>query len=357
MKFKKIILLLLALSIVALSALAIYSAAGFEYAGHFNYIKKTVLDKRFDAKTSGLDGERSIITCSFLSEGVAGYAEKHPDAKKDAAAILEKCIRIAMSDNVRQVRSLQDTATWLYSNLYLSHLNILLGSYQRLTGSAKYHELHSEISGYLARHLLASPTGNVRSYASMREVWPADNAATLHSLYLYDRLNNTGLSSEPVRKWLAFMTSSGADSKTGLPMSELTGITRYSRYPRGCALSWTVKYMSGFAPKEARTLWARYKKIYKINFGIAAAFCEYPPGIDLGTDYDTGPIVFGMGSAATGLAMPAAAWAEDWLTLCQLRSSMAIVDILVQCVPEKEVRQVAGGLLARSIRINGVGKY
>jgi hypothetical protein len=115
--------------------------------------------------------------------------------------------------------------------------------------------------------------------------------------------------------------------------------------------------MSGFAPKQAQELWSRYKKIHKINFGIAAAFREYPPGIDLGMDYDTGPILFGMGSAATGLAMPAAAWTGDWLTLWQLGASMTIVDMLVQLVPVQEVRQIAGGLLARSIRINGAGKF
>ena len=357
MKFKKVIVLLPAIALFALSALAIYSAAGLENAGHFEYIKKAILDKRFDAAKSSLDEERSIITFSFLSEGIAGYAEKHPDVKKDAAAILEKCIDAAMADGVRLVRSMQDTATWLHNNLYLSHLNILLGSYQRLTGSDRYHGLHSEISCYLAQHLLASPTGNIRSYASMKEVWPADNAATLYSLYLYGRLNNSGLHKQPVQNWLAFMAAGGTDPATGLHKSELTGITRYSRYPRGCALSWTAKYMSSFAPKEARDLWQRYKKFYKINFGIAAAFREYPAGVDLGMDYDTGPILFGMGSAATGLAMPAAAWTGDRLTLCQLRTSMTIVDMLVQLVPVKEVRQIAGGLLARSIRINGMGKF
>jgi hypothetical protein len=356
MRLKRLMFFLVSLFLAVLSFLAIYAAAGFENPGHFEYIRKVILDKKFDAGKSGLDDERSIITFSFLSEGVAGYAEKHPEAKKDAAAILEKCVSAAMADNVCQVQSLEDTTAWLNNNLYLSHLNILLGSYQRLTGSDKYHDLHSRISTYLAQHLLESPAGNIRSYPGMKEVWPADNAATLHSLWLYDRLNKTGLHVKPARNWLAFMSAGGTDPKTRLHRSELLGITRYSRYPRGCALSWSAKYMGGFAPKEAHTLWSRYKKLCKINFVVAAAFREYQPGVNLGMDYDTGPIILGMGSAATGLAVPAAAWTGDWPTLWQLRCSMAVVDVLVRFVPDEDARQVAGGLLARSIRLNGLGK-
>jgi hypothetical protein len=332
----------------------VYLSGNFEYEGHWRYSKKTILDEKFDLEEAGLDEERSVITFSFLSEGLARYVSKKPESKAEATAILEKCIRLAVSEKIRHVQSLSDTATWLHNNLYLTHLGIILASYQKISGSVTYHPLHSTIAMYLAMHLQYSSSGNIRSYAQMREIWPADNAATLYSLLLYDRLNATHLHEGPARKWLNYMAKQGTDPKTDLYVSELTGCTGYSNVPRGCSLSWIVRYMSAFAPDSARIHWVRYKRQFKMPLLIACAFREYPKGVNLGVDYDTGPIIFEMGSAATGLALPAAARVRDRLTLLQLRCAMMVMDIIVRILPAGEVRQVTEGLLARSIRLNAL---
>jgi hypothetical protein len=172
--FKKIVVFSLICIAGATTLCFIYLLAGFEYEKHFKYVKKTVLSDAFDPWKAGLDEERSVITFSFLSEGLARYVSKKPERKAEAVAILEKCIRLAVSEKVRHVQSLSDT----------------------------------------------------------------------------------------------------------------------------------------------------------------------------------GPIIFNMGSAATGLALPAAARVHDRLTLLQLRCAMMITDIIVRILPVGEVRQVTEGLLARSIRLN-----
>jgi hypothetical protein len=344
---------LIAVSSVALAIVG-YQLSGYEYNHHYQYIKNTLLSESFDLWNAGLDEERSIIAFSFLSEGLQRYVVKNPEKREEAVRILEKCIRLAISEKMRLVPSLNDTATWLYNNLYLTHLSILLASYQHISSTSTYRAFHTAIAYYLAHHLEASKQGNIRSYSQMREIWPADNAATLYSLLVYDRINGTSLHQKAVEKWLNYMAHQGTDKKTGLYISELTGCTEYSNVPRGCSLSWIITYMSSFAPDSGRALWQRYKRQYKIPLVLGCAFREYPPGINLGIDYDTGPIFLGMGSAATGLALPASAKVEDWGTLFQLRCSMMVMDIILTIIPLKEVRQLAGGLLSRAIRLNAL---
>jgi hypothetical protein len=173
-RFKKVFVFSLICFAGAAAVFFIYLLAGFEYNRHFRYVKRTVLSDAFDPWKAGLDEERSVITFSFLSEGLARYVSKKPERKAEAVAIIEKCICLAVSEKIRHVQSLSDT----------------------------------------------------------------------------------------------------------------------------------------------------------------------------------GPIIFNMGSAATGLALPAAARVHDRLTLLQLRCAMMITDIIVRILPVGEVRQVTEGLLARSIRLN-----
>ncbi|MDP6945288.1 MAG: VCBS domain-containing protein, partial [Myxococcota bacterium] len=61
-------------------------------------------------------------------------------------------------------------------------------------------------------------------------------------------------------------------------LSEVTGQAAAWRHPRGCALSWTVRYIHLFAPTRAAALWARYKDVFLVRKGIFAGFREWPPG-------------------------------------------------------------------------------
>jgi len=67
--------------------------------------------------------------------------------------------------------------------------------------------------------------------------WPADQAAVLYSLFLYDQNLETNLSKEPIKEWSNYMKKYGTDSKTGLHISEVTGGTNSSNTSRGCTLS------------------------------------------------------------------------------------------------------------------------
>jgi hypothetical protein len=65
--------------------------------------------------------------------------------------------------------------------------------------------------------------------------------------------------------------------------------------------------MRGLNDRDAALrLYLRYRRIYWVELGVAAGFREWPPGTDRPADIDSGPIVLGVGAAATALGIGAA---------------------------------------------------
>lgn len=308
---------------------------------------------------SSLSQSKAIIALSFMSEGLVSYAIQKPEKQKEAISLLEKAIEIAFHPSISPVLDLQNVSTWEEEGFYLNHLNVILGSYQRLSGDRKYFQLNKTISEHFAQKILNEPYHNIRSYNKFTDRWPADNAVTLYSLYLFDRNNHTQISELPIKKWLDYMETKGSEPTTKLHYSELTGVEKYSLYPRGCALSWTTKYISDFAPQEAIKLWQNYKKHYHKNFLIISGFREYPPDANLKPDGDSGPIIFGVGAGATGLALNGAKYVGDYFTYYQINNVFKLADLvgnILSYFGHEELQNLSQDALATAIRFNAETK-
>jgi hypothetical protein len=110
----------------------------------------------------------------------------------------------------------------------------------------------------------------------------------------------------------------------GLPWSEVTDGTRTSRLPRGCGLSFGIRYTSEFDRPLAQRWWARYKERYLVD-RMLVGFREWPPGRDLPADADSGPIVTGVGAAATAFGLAAAREVGDALTAGRLATTARVL--------------------------------
>ena len=111
----------------------------------------------------------------------------------------------------------------------------------------------------------------------------------------------------------------------GLHRSSLDDEYPHAQNARGCALSWTSFYMPLFAPEQARALYETYRGHYAIEVAGLGGFREYAPGINAGADAVSGPLVFGMGVAATGLALGAARLHNDSHSYHRLMQTAATV--------------------------------
>lgn len=225
-------------------------------------------------------------------------------AARGSSAATRACVKRAFElSHKTRPRSLDLAAPDPSHGVWLSHLALILGAADR-TGPCLDAALHERIVKALAQRSLAEPLAHVPSYPAVRARWPADQSATLAALHRYDRAHDAHLAAEPLRRYATVLASHTAPD--GLPMSEVAGVTPTSRMPRGCALSYSVRYLAEVDPARALLIWRSYRERFLVNDLLVTGFREWPPGVDRAADVDSGPIVRGIGAAASAFGIAAA---------------------------------------------------
>lgn len=272
---------------------------------------------------SVLDGGRFVgtpkgfqmITLSHVADGCAARAPEDPAA---ARACLERVYR-------RARRLPADTG------LAQTHLLLILGAGDR-TGPCLDPQRHQHLAESLAGGSLSDPDHHLPSYPGRRERWPADQAATLAGLHRYDHFHQ-GQTLPPVAAAFRLRVEGRAiDPATQLPWSEVNG-RGTGKWPRGCALSYSIRYLAEADPDLARRWWAPYRAQYLVDRGVLVGFREWPPGVERRADVDSGPIVNGVGAAATAFGIGAAQAMGEELLAWRLTATAHTVGALAAEVP------------------------
>lgn len=278
------------------------------------------------AQYSVLTPEFGIILLSHSALGFLNVARASPELRERACTSLDLVAERAFDSRIspyekdpREVERFEDY------NLYLTHLSLVLGARSMACGNSAASDtddFHTRINAHVRQRSLTSHNAHARSFPHS-ERFPADQAATLASLHLYDLTHDTDLARAPIDAWLRVMALPVNTAEHGLHRSSLDDEYPHAQNARGCALSWTSFYMPQFAPDEARALYEGYRENYAIEVAGLGGFREYAPGVEAGADADSGPIVFGMGVAATGLALGAARLHNDSQTYARLMQTAA----------------------------------
>lgn len=284
-------------------------------------------------EADGVAGFRPIV----LSNVAEGCVVQGTDEGRACVAAVTK---MAMDPEHRPKRLASE-------GLWAAHTAIVLSAAEKL-GIPVDAAFHRRLVQGLHDGTLRSATRHVPSYARFRARWPADEAAALYALWRYDRQHGTDLSVAPIAAWNAWMDEHGA-TRWGLPMSEVAGGQKTGKYPRGCALSWTVRYQSRFDPERAAATWSTYKQGFLMLDSPFAGFREYPLGVDVPADVDSGPIVGGIGAAATGIGIGAAYAMHDHATAARLEASAAVI----HQIPDPELQAVGSSVLAQALEFGG----
>src|SRR5262249_44735314 len=74
---------------------------------------------------------------------------------------------------------------------------------------------------------------------------------------------------------------------------------------------WSVSYLAQLDPRVAREQYTAAQAALGASILGVGGFREWPRGRDAGMDLDSGPVVFGIGMAATGLGLGAARLFRD----------------------------------------------
>ena len=320
---------------------------------YYNYFKDTISKTEEHLNRLDKRGGYYIVALSNIAESLANYLNKNPGREEEITHLLEDIVKIAVSNQRvnpygKPLENIRDLRNFGY---YLGHLNLVLGIYKKVSGWDKYLKVNQKISNHLTKSILSDPHYHMGSFPNDKYRWPADQTVILYSLYLFDQNYNEHLSKEPISAWLEYMEGKATDSKTRLPFSEVTG-SRYGSYPRGCAISWSVYYISHFAPKNAKELWERYKKEYKKDCLIFSGFREWPLGTNIPADIDSGPIILGIGTAATALSIRASASMGDINTYNSLRNLKKVAELYISLSKDERLKRISEDFLARSILFN-----
>ena len=306
---------------------------------------------------------QQIASLSNMAEGIANYCVSGKTSVEEAVPLLDNCIKFAIHPRINPYRmpwyKIRYLGKWGY---YLEHLNIILGSYERIAKDGKYHQMNTWISEHLVENSLRYDNAHADLHQRSRMKWPADQSAILYSIWLYDQNFGSNLFHEPFVKWHNYMENEGIDPQTGLYITEVMGIKDFSNVPRGCSISYLCHYLGRFNRQLADKMWANYKRYFWKSFGYPGGFREWHKESPIKKLYtfDSGPVLFGIGVAATGLGLNASSTVEDrkvykkLLALMQpVRSSLLGIEKLVG---DSIFTRIGTDMLATSIWFNAETK-
>lgn len=270
------------------------------------------------------------ITLSHIADGCVSQAKEKPE-RVDAA---KQCVARAYAQGLalqpkacpKGVCDAKTLATTV-DPLFLAHLLLVMGANDAL-GPCADEALHLELSRALAEASVADPFAHLPSYRSFSLRWPADQSALLAALHRTDVAHGTSFHVEPTKAYFAFIDEKGLH-RSGLPKSEVTGKGPGAKYPRGCAQSFISRYLAEVDAARTLAWWKTYRSGYFVTLPLGiAGFREWPLGVDGQVDSDSGPVVFGIGTAASALAISAAKANGDSVTARQLERSAETVTSL-----------------------------
>ncbi|MBL8917972.1 MAG: hypothetical protein JNJ54_03855 [Myxococcaceae bacterium] len=252
------------------------------------------------------------IALSHVADGCVWQAQQHPERTDAARACVgraferwqdlapKSCPRV---DGVRRCDA--DALLTTENPLALAHLVLVMGAADVL-GPCADPLLHERLAAGLEAASTADPFAHVPSYRAFPLRWPADQSALIAALHRADVAHGTQTHTGPLEAFTTYLDEKGLHP-SGLPKSEVTGKGPGAKYPRGCAQAFISRYLAEVDPVRTAAWWKTYRAQYlvRLPFGVIG-FREWPPGIDRSGDVDSGPIVLGIGVAASALGISAA---------------------------------------------------
>ena len=258
-----------------------------------------------------------IIALSNLADGCAQQARLDPLKRESAHRCVTRALELAKKTRPGNPLAVADA-------MWLTHLDLILGAADEV-GPCADEALHRAVTEKLVALSLADAWAHAPSWANLPLRWPADQAATLAGLARFDRAHGAHALDVPLTTWRTKLTSKGMNATYELPVSEVTGKGPGAALPRGCAQSYISRYLAEADPALSATWWKAYREHFLVRVAGLPGFREWPNGVERTADVDSGPILLGVGAAASAFGIAAARAQGDAALALQLESSADFV--------------------------------
>jgi hypothetical protein len=277
---------------------------------------------------------------AYSNLALAGATDRQ-HARQQIAILIDLALPAVIKRLQPPENKLENLESYKRQATYLGQINLALGCYRLVGGDDRFDHIQRRISDVLYRALVKADGKPLASFPNYS--WPFDTIPVLASLKLDDLQRRTKRTDALVKKHLAWVEQHGLDESTGLPYSRLG---KNLQLPRGCDLSLRLCLLAQIDRKKAEALYQNYTKYFWLERGVAAGFAEWPRGISRFEDNDSGPIILGIGTAASGLGIGTVLAMNDQARLKRLADQMAMRDTIFALLLSKtDGGQTLGGMI------------
>lgn len=295
------------------------------------WVERPLDREDFSTGSTQFDGEWLFGTYMMAGMGFGQMILEHPEKKDEYLSAMEVCIRKMLTKKVRAF----DREVWRDDPIdaigsqwdhcaYLGYFNLLLSFHRYVKPESEFAELNDRITHHLESRLKESGIHLLESYPN--EVYPVDNCAVLSSIGLYYKAKKQ-VPPPFLTEWYAYFEKHYIDDKTNLLIQCVDPLTgEPADYPRGSGSTLGLYLLSFANEKLAAKLFKGVKRELASSLFRFGGIREYPKGVDnqLG-DIDSGPVVFGLGTSATGFGISGARIFEDRVLYGKLCASLYLM--------------------------------
>ena len=195
--------------------------------------------------------EETLFFFSAASQALYRGRQYAPDTIGTLDSLLHRMAAWTVrSQNLPQWRS---GADWDHEVFFLAHAGIVLGHYQLASADETYAPYFRRIGRYLGDRLQRGHYKHLASRPDEDLLRPADNAAAIYALSLYDAYYGEALAAPTRREWTEYIDKELYYAESRLPCAAFTPTNRCRIEPSAAATGLYIAYRAAAAPAEVTT--------------------------------------------------------------------------------------------------------
>jgi len=272
------------------------------------WIESGVRPESFGTGNPRFDGEWALVTHQMVVLGLGQVVLAHPELKTEYAPVIARAVERMIAPEALRF----GTEAWGRAGLealdddeghaYLGYLALALGMARLLDSNMPQADLHDRLVTALARRLRQSPHMMIETYPG--ETYPPDVSAVAGAIGLHGRATGTDHHTL-LADWSEAVRSRYRDPRSGLLYQAVRSQTgEPADLARGSGTAIAV-YFTAFADSTlSRDLYESLRAGCATDLLGFGGIREHPVDSQADSaDIDSGPVLLGVGVAATGFAI------------------------------------------------------